>query len=134
MGSDRHPLPQLRRATLQKPFQGGASFPRATVSKFYLFCHENASLRVIDGLFSLKVKLALFAALQASTLALAVSSGGASPETTIVAEAMAFALPATWTAAEVASAQKDVEYVVCPFIDFLNHSSTSKVSKGVVML
>ena len=85
----------------------------------------------------IKYKLALFGVLQAlvavqalmqafSASAAMGASGEAGWLLLAVAELAAVAAPAAWVASDISSAQLATEYVICPFIDFLNHSSQSQ--------
>ena len=87
-----------------------------------------------------KLKLGLFAALQA-LIAFQVlmhdisapadpsslTASGGFDLVLLLAEALALAVPVAWAANDFKLAQSAVQYAICPFIDFLNHSSHSKV-------
>lgn len=91
----------------------------------------------------IKLKLGLFGALQGLVAAQALMhaiNGGSSLEVSgefdafnlvlVLAEALTVAFPVAWAAYDFKFAQTAVQYVICPFIDFLNHSSQSKVRTG----
>ena len=86
-----------------------------------------------------KLKLGLFAALQALVASQALMHAvGAVPSSQgfdtfyiilFLAEILTVAIPTAWESSDFKFAQSAVQYVICPFIDFLNHSSQSKVGQ-----
>ena len=77
-----------------------------------------------------QAKLALFGVLQVLALGEGLLAGNSVFGG--VLQLLALGLPGAWLAAEAKQAQADVEYVICPFIDFLNHSSSSQVGEDAI--